>query len=393
MGTPDRRKMRSANLFPPRRSQEETPPSRARNCSKVTAVEGDDWGSDPSEVVAVAESTAARMGPLLADLVRKGTMTTIDESSPRKAPVTPGAIEANGINVIKESERKGTPAELFWPWCASNISVLAVSYGAFVLGFGIGLWQALSRRWSAPSPRSSWSAWSRSPASAGRHRRWCSRARVRPRGNTLPAWSPTSCWSAGRPCSSRSSTLATATVFERLGWAHGDGTKVVAFVVVARSSCSRASWASTCHAAPEVPHDRDDRRHRVLRRAHRGPHQPLDGPALPSGSTSAAIGAGILVMTGFGIGWVNTAADYSAPAAQRLDAGVVCWPTFGAACPSVLVAYGILLALSPDLLAPPSERPDGRTDHGPADVVPAAVLVPRRTRVVKPRGHDIYSSD
>ena len=70
-------------------------------------------------------------------------MTAIDESSPRKAPATPGAIEANGINVIKESERKGTPAELFWPWCASNISVLAVSYGSFVLGFGISLDQAL----------------------------------------------------------------------------------------------------------------------------------------------------------------------------------------------------------------------------------------------------------
>ena len=41
--------------------------------STVTAVEGDDAGIDPSEVVAVAERTAARMGPLLADLVRKGT--------------------------------------------------------------------------------------------------------------------------------------------------------------------------------------------------------------------------------------------------------------------------------------------------------------------------------
>ncbi len=42
---------------------------------------------------------------------------------------TPGhGIEANGINVIDESERKGTPAQLFWPWCASNVSVLAVSY-------------------------------------------------------------------------------------------------------------------------------------------------------------------------------------------------------------------------------------------------------------------------
>jgi purine-nucleoside phosphorylase len=41
--------------------------------STVTAVEGQDSGIDPSEVVAVAERTAARLGPLLADLVKKGT--------------------------------------------------------------------------------------------------------------------------------------------------------------------------------------------------------------------------------------------------------------------------------------------------------------------------------
>jgi purine-nucleoside phosphorylase len=41
--------------------------------STVTALEGQESGIDPGEVVAVAERTAARMGPLLADLVRKGT--------------------------------------------------------------------------------------------------------------------------------------------------------------------------------------------------------------------------------------------------------------------------------------------------------------------------------
>jgi purine-nucleoside phosphorylase len=41
--------------------------------STVTALEGQDSGIDPREVVSVAERTAARMGPLLADLVRKGT--------------------------------------------------------------------------------------------------------------------------------------------------------------------------------------------------------------------------------------------------------------------------------------------------------------------------------
>jgi len=40
--------------------------------STVTAVEGDDAGIDPSEVVAVAEATATRTGQLLADLVRRG---------------------------------------------------------------------------------------------------------------------------------------------------------------------------------------------------------------------------------------------------------------------------------------------------------------------------------
>ncbi len=40
--------------------------------STVTAIEGDDAGIDPSEVVAVAEATAGRMGPLLAGLLTKG---------------------------------------------------------------------------------------------------------------------------------------------------------------------------------------------------------------------------------------------------------------------------------------------------------------------------------
>ena len=41
--------------------------------STVTAVEGQASGIDPSGVVAVAERTAQRCGPLLAELVRKGT--------------------------------------------------------------------------------------------------------------------------------------------------------------------------------------------------------------------------------------------------------------------------------------------------------------------------------
>jgi purine-nucleoside phosphorylase len=40
--------------------------------STVTAVEGGESGIDPHEVVVVAERTASRLGPLLAELIRKG---------------------------------------------------------------------------------------------------------------------------------------------------------------------------------------------------------------------------------------------------------------------------------------------------------------------------------
>src|SRR3954451_9570689 len=43
----------------------------------------------------------------------RGVMTTTKE--PTRAPVAPAGIEANGINVIAESEGKGTPGGLFRP--------------------------------------------------------------------------------------------------------------------------------------------------------------------------------------------------------------------------------------------------------------------------------------
>ena len=59
-------------------------------------------------------------------------------------PAAGSSIESNGLNVITESERRGTPRVLFWPWFASNISVLAIPYGAYVLGFGLSFWQAVA---------------------------------------------------------------------------------------------------------------------------------------------------------------------------------------------------------------------------------------------------------
>src|SRR4051812_22437165 len=157
----------------------------------------------------------------------------MDLTQPRVS--SPGlGIEANGINVIDESERKGTPRQLFWPWCAANISVLAVSYGAFVLSFRLDLTQAVvaavlgavlsfllvglvsiaGKRGSAPTLVLSRAAFGRF-------------------GNTLPGVVSYLLLVGWETVLVSLATLATATVFERLGWASGDSTKVVAFVVVA----------------------------------------------------------------------------------------------------------------------------------------------------------------
>src|SRR3712207_2421271 len=66
------------------------------------------------------------------------------EGAGQAAPTPRVAVETNGINVIAESERKGTPRQLFWPWFGANVSVLGLAYGAFVLGFGISFWQAVA---------------------------------------------------------------------------------------------------------------------------------------------------------------------------------------------------------------------------------------------------------
>ena len=70
-------------------------------------------------------------------------MTTASDIRPADAVGQQAlAVEINGLNPIDESERHGHPRILFWPWFAANVSVLGVSYGSFLLGFGISFWQA-----------------------------------------------------------------------------------------------------------------------------------------------------------------------------------------------------------------------------------------------------------
>ena len=271
-------------------------------------------------------------------------------------PVPAGlGIEANGINVIDESERKGTPAGLFWPWCASNVSVLAVSYGSFVLGFGLSLAQALvaavvgavvsfllvglvsvaGKRGSAPTLVLSRAAFGRF-------------------GNTLPGAVSYLLLVGWETVLVSLATFATATVFDRLGWGSGSLTKVVAFLVVAAVIVGAGilgfdaimrlqRWLTVAMIAVTLVYIALTLDHLDLGRA----------AALPSGGLSALLGGAILVMTGFGVGWVNSAADYSRYLPRSASTrGVVGWPTFGGSLPVViLVAYGVVLCASDDKLS------------------------------------------
>jgi purine-cytosine permease-like protein len=269
---------------------------------------------------------------------------------------SPGlGIEANGINVIDESERKGTPRQLFWPWCASNVSVLAVSYGSFVLGFGLGLTQALvaavlgavlsfllvglvsiaGKRGSAPTLVLSRAAFGRD-------------------GNTMPGVVSYLLLVGWETVLVSLATFATATVFGRLGWGDGNLTKVVAFLVVAAIIVAAGilgfdaimrlqKWLTVAMIAVTLLYI-------VLTFDH---VDLAAAGALKTGSLGALVGGTILVMTGFGVGWVNSAADYSRYLPRTAStSGVVGWPTFGGSLPVViLVVYGVLLCASDEKLS------------------------------------------
>jgi NCS1 family nucleobase:cation symporter-1 len=264
------------------------------------------------------------------------------------APQRPLGLETNGINVIREDERKGSPASLFWPWFAANISVLGLSYGAYVLAFGISFWQACiagligivvsfllvgfiavaGKRGSAPTLV-------------------LSRAAFGVQGNKLPAlvsWILNVGWEIVLTVLA---TLATATVFSRLGWSSGDVTKVIAFLVITVLIVGSAALGfeviMRLQAVITVVTGILTVIYFILV-ADKIHWSAVS--ALPAGSTQAVIGATVLVITGFGLGWVNTGADYSRYLPRRTSGGaVVWWTTFGASiAPVFLLGFGLLLA-------------------------------------------------
>ena len=278
----------------------------------------------------------------------QGAVDTVAGGAAESRPLQ---IEANGINVIADAERKGHPRDLFWPWFAANVSVLGLSLRRvrarlrrLVLAGG-GRRRGRDRRLVPALRVHRDGRQARLGADHGAEpgRRSASAATSCP---ALISWLLTVGWETVLMILA---TLATATVFERLGWGGGTATKVVALIVVAALTIAGGVMGFDLIMRMQTVITVvtgvltvvyiilvADKIHWHAVSAHAG-----------AGSAQQFIGALVFVMTGFGLGWVNAAADYSRylprtvvePGRDRLDdvrrrgrpdraaaCSVCCWP-------------------------------------------------------------------
>jgi NCS1 family nucleobase:cation symporter-1 len=257
-------------------------------------------------------------------------------------------LELNGINFISESERGGRARSLFWPWAAANVSFLALSYGSFFLGFGISFWQATiaaiigtvgsfflvgisslaGKRANAPTMT-------------------LSRAAFGVKGNKIPGFLSYLIFVGWETVLVSLATLATQTVFNRVGGIDGDLAKVLGFLIAGGLTIFGGVLGF-----------------KVIMRLHiyltittviltlgyiSLTIDSVDWSAvnsIPAGTAAGFIGALIFGITGIGLGWVGSAADYSRYLPRSVSGkAVVGWTVFGAAIvPITLVIYGSLLA-------------------------------------------------
>ncbi len=257
-------------------------------------------------------------------------------------------LEFNGTNVIAESERSGKASSLFWPWAGANVSLLALSYGSFFLGFGISFWQATSAAiigtvlsfllvgFSSLAGKKS-----NAPTMV------LFRAVFGVKGNIVPGLMSYLVFVGWETVLVSLATLATGTIFMRIGYIDRNLAMVIGFVVAVSLTMyggvlghqvimrlqkyltlvtSFATFFYIVLTFDEVSWDKVS--------------------AVPAGNAQAFVGALIFGITGIGLGWVNTAADYSRYLPRNTSSkSVVGWTVLGASIvPIILVIYGAALS-------------------------------------------------
>ena len=257
-------------------------------------------------------------------------------------------LELNGPNVISESERSGKARSLFWPWAGANVSLLALSYGSFFLGFGISFRQAT---WAAIIGTVlsflvvgiSSLAGKRSNAPT----MILSRAVFGVKGNIVPGALSYLVFVGWETVLVSLATLATGTVFSRVGHIDHNIALIIGFIV----AVSLTVFGGVLGFATIMKIQKWLTLITVLMTViYIGlTVDQVNWSAvteIKDGSNQAFIGALIFGITGIGLGWVNAAADYSRYLPRTVSSkAVVGWTVLGASIvPIILVIYGAALA-------------------------------------------------
>jgi NCS1 family nucleobase:cation symporter-1 len=306
------------------------------------------------------------------------------------------SVEANGINVVPDEQRSARPSELFFIWCAANIGLLGLAYGAYLVAFyGLNLWQAVLA--GADGATLSFllvGFVGLAGTKGGAPTMTLGRAAFGVEGNKVPAllsWVSLVGWET---ILVSLATLSAGTILDRLGVGDGDPQLAIAFAVIAAATIAIAMlgydtilavqrWFTWTFAALTLVYF-------VVAADSIDLHKAT---SLPSGNLTGFVSGVSIVMAGLGLGWVNAGADYSRylPRGTRARS-VVGWTTFGASiAPIILIAFGVLVAASnPDLAS--AANPVSAL----ADPLPVWFLVPYLVAgvggLVAGAVMDIYSS-
>lgn len=264
-------------------------------------------------------------------------------------------LELNGTNVIAESERGGKASSLFWPWCGANVSLLALSYGSFFLGFGISFWQATAAAilgtllsFLLVGVSSLAGKKSNAPTMV------LSRATFGVKGNLIPGLLSYLIFVGWETVLISLATLATGTVFIRVGGLDQNLAMMLGFAIAVSLTVSAGVLGHSVIMKLQ-------RYLTIITIVMTAVYIALtidqvdwaQVTSMKSGSAQGFIGALIFAATGIGLGWVNSAADYSRYLPRSVSSSsVVGWTVFGASIvPIILVIFGAALAGSSEDLA------------------------------------------
>ncbi len=264
-------------------------------------------------------------------------------------------LELNGTNVIQESERGGKASSLFWPWCGANVSLLALSYGSFFLGFGISFWQATIAAFLGTvlsfllvGVSSLAGKKSNAPTMV------LSRAAFGVKGNLFPGLLSYLIFVGWETVLVSLATLATGTVFVRVGQLDRDTAMILGFALSVALTVSAGVLGFSVIMKIQ-------RYLTIITIAMTGVYIALTiskvnwdvVTSMEPGSAQGFIGALIFGATGIGLGWVNSAADYSRYLPRSVSSrSVIGWTVLGASVvPVTLVIFGAALSASSEDLA------------------------------------------